>query len=168
VAQIEEKGPPHEKRHPPHLTEHEFIRFIQSYYQIWGLLMLPATQLQDRIKCIPLKQLYYLTEMADFRYQQAPFYIEQPPWLRYPWFPGSEHGDGSVLASYVWAADGNWKGYQLKLAIEKEIERKYQERHGIKAPNIQSYTLYEGNGTFCALWDHGSEEVEYAIANPRR
>jgi len=49
---------------PPTLTRTERPRFIRTYYSIWGLMRLDASEWESRLQAMTSQELYYLWEMS--------------------------------------------------------------------------------------------------------
>ncbi|KAF2670775.1 hypothetical protein BT63DRAFT_423070 [Microthyrium microscopicum] len=159
-------SPPNQ--HPPQLTNDERCRFTRAYYQMWSFLVLTPSSLQDRMQVTSLQQLYYLLEMADFENfgVERGTWPNMAPWLRYPWYPGADFDDGSVLASHLWAQDGGFNLHELKMSIQREMDRKYQALYRKNAPIVFSEGWENGARNFYALWDHGQEVLDRVLNNP--
>ena len=75
-------------RHPPTLTCTERLRFVRSYYTLWGLMNTDdSSKRLSRLESMTLKQLYRLHEMTRLTQSigqreesiPPPIFLDQPP-----------------------------------------------------------------------------------------
>jgi hypothetical protein len=120
-------------------------------------MKLETTQLQSRLEAIPLKQLFYLLEMAQFNYHDESEIRKEGPFIHYPWFPDAE--PGSVHAAYVWEPTARWR---LRFAIDQHLYRRYFQIHNRIPESTLNYGN-EGYHPFIALWDHWQSSLQEIV-----
>jgi hypothetical protein len=143
--------------------------FVRADYSS-GPLKAGATQQQARSKIIPLKQLFYLQEMAHFEYHDYPTHPHLPPFLRYPWFPGAE--PGSIHTTYVWDrfAQGNLQRMVAKHLNERwgEVRNNRPDKFRLcSCEDILNYSGDEGCHPFTVLWDHWHLDLKRIVCGDK-
>ena len=122
-------------------------------------MKLDTSQLQSRLEATPLKQLFYLNEMAQFQYHDLRMSKIESPFIRYPWFPDAE--PGSIHAAYIWEPTARWR---LSHTIDDHLKHRYLEIHKkINSWELLNYAPREGYYPFVALWDHWQSTLQKIV-----
>ena len=144
------------RKHPPHLTWSERRRFTRTYYQLWGLMRLSATEWQLRLENMRLKQLYLLREMCRLTQSIGREEVVPPPE-----YPNAAPGSINAINS-----GRSQERIALSEMIWEQIERT-QSIHDQPAEYPWALTKHEGYLWFIVMWDHWQSSLEDIICVPR-
>ena len=130
--------------HPPTLTRTESHRFISSYYTLWGLMKLDASEWESRLEHMTSKQLYYLHEMTKLTQSigreevvPKPLFPDEPP--------DSVHSINSGQSE---------KRITLGERVWQQIQDTSQRIFNQDALYPEGYAKHEGFMSFVIMWDH--------------
>lgn len=139
-------------RHPPTLTCTERLRFVRSYYTLWGLMKTDdSSKRLSRLKSMTLKQLYRLYEMTKLTQSigQGEESIAPPIFLDQP--PDSVHSINT---------DRSEKRIALSGEVWEQIQKISQRFFHQDAQDPIAYAKHEGFMWFVVLWDHWQESLK--------
>jgi hypothetical protein len=145
-------------KHPPNLTKNERIRFVRCYYQFWGILKLDPSEQQLRLDSIPLRQLFYLSEMGKYVCGWLGAKV-----LSYPWFPNAE--ENSHHATYLGQPV---ERSSLSERIDETIKGIYYRNHTTQPEMTWYYGMDEGYLFFAAMWDHWQDTLKGHVCRTER
>lgn len=139
--------------HPLTLTRTERLRFIRSYYQIWGLMKLDPAEWQSKLEPMTLKQLYLLYEMSDL-----------------PQSIGREDSVPDVEPGSIYNINNGEsdKCIALRKKIWQYTESTYQRICKRDPEPIWAHAIYAGALGFLVIWDHWQLSLWEVICGRRR
>ena len=145
-------------KHPPTLTHTERIRFIRTYYSLWGLMKLDPADWAPRLESMTSQQLYYLHEMTKLT--QSIGHEEELTPSQFPnQPPDSYHAINTGQSDKRIALENKaWERIQY-------VSQRFFQRD---ATDASVYAKHEGFLFFVVIWDHWQPSLKDVVCHLSR